>query len=138
MTSIRESLDRQVYDLDGFDGVSKIHAEQDPKTHLGTFWRAAPIVGQAADVASTVIVLHRLDGKAVEGNKLMRPFTTHGVAGEVAFVGLKLGVGAAIAYGGARLAHAGHAGSAKVLTGIAGAMGVGAAAHNVSVLRQQR
>lgn len=103
--------------------------------HLGTFWKAAPVLGQGADALTTIVVIHKLKGGAVEGNPVMAPFLNKGVLGQVAFVGLKLGVGAGFAFAGAKIAQSGHSTTAKVFSGLASGLGFGAAIHNVRMLR---
>lgn len=109
--------------------LHELASEQNPH-HLGTVWYAAPVVGQAADAASTLLVLSKVKN-AHEAN----PIVAQVVGKPALFVGLKLAGGAGLAFTSHILAKQGHVRAAKIFSGAATVLGVGAAVHNVSLLR---
>jgi hypothetical protein len=109
--------------------LHELASEQDPR-HLGTVWYAAPVAGQAADAASTLLVLSKVRG-AHEANPVMAPI----VARPAVFIAVKLAGGAGLALTAHMLAKQGHVKAAKIFSGAATILGVGCAVHNVGLLR---
>lgn len=117
--------------------AAKVHfgnAFEPDDMHIATVWYAAPIIGQAADAASTLIALHRIPD-AMEGNPFVRPVVKDGrsIGRNSVFVAGKLAVGAGFALASHLLAKDGHRTSAKVFSGLSTALGVGASLHNLGV-----
>lgn len=129
--SIREAGER-AWAIDPFSFHEFLEIPKD--RHLGTFWKYADVAGQGADALSTIVTIHSMKGGGREGNPIMAPFLNKGPLGQVAFVALKLGVGAGFAFAGEKIANSGHATTAKVFSMAGAALGFGAAIHNVRLL----
>lgn len=127
IVSIAEQAERRVGELD-LTRLHELAGDLHGAAHIGTLWFAPPIVGQAADAATTLYVLSRTPG-TYEANPAMAPL----VRKPGAFVAVKLAMGAGLAFASHLLARDGHTRAAKVLSVGAGALGVAAAVHNLGV-----
>lgn len=95
---------------------------------LGVADKAAPIVGQLADAASTLYALDR-NPAAREANRIVARLTDR----PTLFVVGKAAVGVSVALLADFAAHHGRPRAARWMARLAGALGVGVAVHNVRV-----
>ncbi len=125
--SIRDSIDRAV--------AAKV--EKNPLAPGGkgavvkahSVWESAPVVGQIADLGTTVAVLSR-GGR--ELNPIMREMIDRGGMGALTALKIGLGVGAAVAVHS--LDKMGHRKLAKAVSIVSTTLGLGAAVNNAREL----